>query len=144
VPLAEEEQRVDNALLLDTSVVSIFLKPSSVHAMRLQKLQRKLTDKSLYISLVTVAELLFWAAKRSWGEKRRTQLDNHLHVFGVLAPTRATAEIWAVTKSVCETHGVPVAPHDLWIASAALEFDIPILTADNDFRHIPDVSVITS
>lgn len=135
---------MDKALLLDTSVVSIFLKPSSVHAVRLQKIQRELTDKSVFISLVTVAELLFWAEKRSWGEKRRTQLDQHLHVFGVLAPTRATAEIWAETKSACEKDGLPVEPHDLWIASAALEFGIPILTADNDFGRIPDVAVIAS
>lgn len=74
---------MDNALLLDTSVVSIFLKSSSVHATRLQKIQQELTNKV-------------------------------------------------------------VEPHDLWIASAALEFDIPILTSDNDFDRIPDVSVITS
>jgi predicted nucleic acid-binding protein len=93
--------------------------------------------------LVTVAELLFWAEKRSWGEKRRAELDYRLRAFGVLAPTRATAEIWAETKNACEKNGVPVEPHDLWIASAALEFDIPILTADDDFDRIPDVSVIT-
>jgi predicted nucleic acid-binding protein len=135
---------MDNALILDTSVVSIFLKSSSVHAARLQKIQRKLTNRIVFVSLVTVAELLFWAEKRSWGEKRRTELDHRLHAFGVLAPTRATAEIWARTKHTCEKHGVPVEPHDLWIASAALEFDIPILTADNDFDRIPDVSVIPS
>jgi predicted nucleic acid-binding protein len=135
---------MDNALLLDTSVASIFLKSSSVHAARLQKIQRELANRIVFISLITVAELLFWAEKRSWGEKRRTELDDRLHAFGVLAPTRATAEIWAETKDACEKRGVPVEVHDLWIASAALEFGIPILTADNDFSGIPDVAVITS
>jgi predicted nucleic acid-binding protein len=61
---------MDNALLLDTSVVSIFLKPSSVHAARLQKIQRELANRIVFVSLVTVAELLFWAEKRSWGANR--------------------------------------------------------------------------
>lgn len=135
---------MDNALLLDTSVVSIFLKSSSVHATRLQKIQRELTDKIVFISLVTVAELLFWAEKRCWGERRRTELDRSLRIFGILEPTRTTAEIWAETKSACQVNGVAVEPHDLWIASAALEYDIPILTADTDFDRIPDVSVISS
>ena len=135
---------MDNALLLDTSVLSIFLKSSSVHAARLQMIQRELANRVVFVSLVTVAELLFWAEKRVWGQKRRTELDHRLGAFGVLAPTRATAEIWAKTKNACEKRGVPVEPHDLWIASSALEFDIPILTADNDFDRIPDVSVITS
>ena len=125
---------MDNALLLDTSVVSIFLKSSSVHATRLQKIQQELTDKVVFISLVTVAELLFWAEKRSWGEKRRTELGYRLRTFGVLAPTRAAAEIWAETKNVCEKHGVP---------SSRMIFGSRRLRWNSIFRSLPRTMILT-
>ncbi len=133
---------MDNAVLLDTSVVSVFLKASAVHASRLQLLQQAVAGTIAFVSFVTVAELLFWAEKRGWSQKRKSDLDNRLRTFGVLDPTRTTAEIWAETKASCESKGIVLQPHDLWIASAALEFEIPVVTADGDFDRIPDLTVI--
>jgi tRNA(fMet)-specific endonuclease VapC len=133
---------LDNALLLDTSVVSVFLKTSQVHADRLAQAQRVVSGKVCFISFVTVAELLFWAEKRNWSDKRRSDLDNRLRAFGILDPTRTTAEIWAGTKVNCEANGRPMQPHDLWIAAAALEYELALLTADQDFGGVAGLTVI--
>ncbi len=131
-----------DAVVLDTSAVSISLKASTVRAVRAEALQAALAGKVAFISFVTVAELLFWAEKRHWSDKRRADLDRHIRAYGVLDPTRTTAELWAETKAYRESLGTPMQPHDLWIASAALEYDLPLVTADGDFEAIPDLTVL--
>lgn len=128
--------------MLDTTTVSVLLKASATHATRVAALQALLAGKLAFISFVTVAELLFWAEKRNWSDKRRADLDQHMRSYGVLDPTRTTAEIWAETKMYRESVGKRMQPHDLWIASAALEYDLPLVTADGDFDAIPDLAVI--
>ncbi len=128
--------------MLDTAVVSVLLKTSSTHASRVAALQALLVGKVAFISFVTVAELLFWAEKRDWSERRRLDLDQHMRSYGILDPTRTTAEIWAETKAYRESIGKPMQPHDLWIASASLEFELPLITADGDFDAIPDLMVV--
>ena len=129
-------------VLLDTTIVSIFLKVEKIHETRRQQIESYLGGKIALISFVTVAEMLFWAERRQWGEKKRAELDQRLRAYGVLDPSRSTAELWAETRRKCELSGKQVGAHDLWIAAAALEHDLPLVTADGDFDKVPDLTVV--
>jgi predicted nucleic acid-binding protein len=133
---------MDNAVLLDTNAVSILLKEASVHAARRTALENLLRGKFGFISFVTVAELLFWAEKRKWGQGKRDALDGKIRSLGILDPTRDTADIWARTRASCEDAGQVVQHHDLWIAAAALEHGLPLVSFDDDFDCIPGLQRI--
>jgi tRNA(fMet)-specific endonuclease VapC len=127
---------LDNAVLLDTNIVSLLLKEATTQESRRSHLDRMLQGKVAFISFVTVAELLFWAEKRAWGQKKRDDLDVRLRAFGILDPTRDTAGLWAQTKAAASGNGCTLQPHDLWIAAASLEHDIPLVSDDGDFDHV--------
>jgi tRNA(fMet)-specific endonuclease VapC len=129
------------AVVLDTNVVSVFLKVSVVHERRRLAIESFVKDKIALISFVSVAEMLYWAESKNWGEKKRQDLDQRLRVYGILDPSRTTAELWAAKKRECTASGINVAPHDMWIAAAALEYDLTVLTDDGIFRRIPGLKV---
>jgi tRNA(fMet)-specific endonuclease VapC len=127
---------LDNAVLLDTNIVSLVIKEAAVHDTRREKLNAMLRGKIAFISFVTVAELLYWGEKRGWGQKRKDDLDVRLRAFGVLDPTRDTAELWARTRAAANASGRTLQPHDLWIAAAALEHELPLVSDDGDFDQV--------
>lgn len=129
------------AVVLDTSVVSIFLKVSAVHESRRSAIESYVRGKIALVSFVSVAELLFWAESRNWGEKRRDELDQRLRVYGILNPSRTTAQLWAIKRRECKAIGVDVAPHDMWIAAAAFEYDLTVVANDGIFGRIPGLKV---
>lgn len=114
----------------------MLLKVSDVHEVQRDKLRAELSGKIAFISFVTVAELLFWAEKYNWGPKRRDELDEKLRPFGVLDPTRDTAELWARARQLTTANGKTLGHHDLWIAAASLEHDLLLLSNDSDFDAI--------
>jgi len=126
-------------LLLDTGIVSAFLKPAEPHETRRQAVESRIRGNIGLISFITIAELYYWAEKYSWGPARRQELDSRIKNYLVLDPTRDTADIWAKTKRTCELKGRVLGAHDLWIASSALEYDVTLLTTDRDFSAIPQL-----
>lgn len=134
---------MQNAIILDTNAISLLLKVAAVHEPRRQQLIETLRGKIAFISFVTVAELLFWAESRGWGQKKRDDLDVLLRAFGVLDPTRDTAELWARTKWKAQSSGKSLQPHDLWIAAACLEHEIALVSADADFDHVTGLTRIS-
>ena len=60
-----------NIILLDTNIVSFLQKGDS----RAKLYAPYLQGQHLAISFMTVAELYQWAAIRSWGERRKKQLE---------------------------------------------------------------------
>lgn len=131
-----------DAVLLDTGIVSIFLKTSLVHQQRRTAIEAEIRGKIAVISFVTVAELFFWAEKANWGESRRANLDDQLRHYDVLHANRTTAKLWARTKLQCELAGIAMGANDLWIASAALEYGLPLVTTDRDFSAIASLAQI--
>lgn len=60
----------------------------------------------------------------------------------VLAPVDAiVAARYASTCVELKRLGRPIPENDLWIAAICLERNIPLLTADGHFRHVPGLDV---
>ncbi|MCK5525493.1 MAG: hypothetical protein KAI83_20375 [Thiomargarita sp.] len=62
--------KIIESVLLDTNIVSFLLKGDT----RAQDYEVYLQNRTLTISVMTVAELFQWAAIRNWGERRVSQL----------------------------------------------------------------------
>ena len=69
-----------NTILLDTNIVSYILKRDSRAALYAPHL----LNHELAIAIMTVAELLQWAAIRHWGEARIRQLEAEFDKYTIL------------------------------------------------------------
>ncbi len=61
--------------------------------------------------------------------------------FESLPVTPAIAEAYARLRAALMAKGITLPDPDYWIAAHALEENLPLLTTDRDFRHMPELNV---
>jgi len=127
-------------LLLDTNLVSILFKPGySLH----QKCLRIATGHQWFISFMTRAELLMWPRVNRWGSTRREELIHHIDLCTTLLPDEDTCVFWADIMTESRGAGRPLTAADAWVAAAALQWDLALVTADyHDFEHLNGLTLI--
>jgi len=64
--------------------------------------------------------------------------------FELLTVTAATAETYARLRVDLSAKGITLPDPDYWIAAHALAEDLPLITTDRDFRHMPELYVHTT
>lgn len=129
-----------SVLLLDTNVVSILFKPD--HHLH-EECFRIAVGQQWFISFMTRAELLLWPRINRWGESRRTALMNHMNLSTTLLPDEDTCAAWAEIMTESRLSGRVIAPADGWIAAAARQWELPLVTADyRDFEHLDNLTLI--
>ncbi len=127
-------------LLLDTNVVSILFKPDNV---LYQKCLGIVAGSQWFISFMSRAELLLWPRANHWGARRREKLMGHIDLCTTLLPDEGTFGIWADIMAESQVAGRPVTPSDAWVAAAARQWDLALVTADyRDFEHLDGLILI--
>ena len=130
-----------NAAAIDTDVVSITLKGSSLAPFYQGILQGRL----LAISFMTLAELERWALERNWGLARKADLWLHLHHYTVIPSTRELCAVWAEVTWRAKEKGKPIQTADAWIAATALLYRVPLATNNrSDFEAVDGVQLLSA
>ena len=111
-------------VVVDTDVVSFLFKSHSLAP----AYQTILAGRPLAVSLITLAEIEYGMEVKNWGVSRRELMHRFLARFTPLAPDTETARLWARIKSGCEKKGRPIAFADAWIAAAALQLNVPLVS----------------
>jgi tRNA(fMet)-specific endonuclease VapC len=120
--------------------VSILFKP--VH--ELHKLSFGIVaGHQWFISFMTRGELLLWPKVNQWGSARREELARHIDLCTTLFPDDSTCEVWADIVTESRVSGRPITAADAWVAAAARQWDLPLVTADHrDFEHLDGITLI--
>lgn len=129
-----------SVLLLDTNVVSILFKPK--HILHRQSFEI-VAGHQWFISFMTRGELLLWPRVNHWGSKRRVNLAKHIDLCTTLFPDESACAIWADIMAESLVAGRPITAADAWIATAARQWDLPLVTADyRDFEHLDGLALV--
>ena len=82
---------------------------------------------------------------KNWGSSRRDLMRRFLARFTVLLPDTDSARVWARIKSGCDKRGRPIAFADAWIAAAAIQLNVPLVTHNaRDFRAVESLTILTA
>ena len=127
-------------LLLDTNVVSILFKPDHSLYHRCFEI---VTGHQWFISFMTRGELLLWPRVNRWGSRRREELVSHIDLCTTLLPEEETCALWADIMVESRVAGRPITTADAWVAAAARQWDLALVTADyRDFEHLSGLTLI--
>jgi len=128
-------------VVVDTDVVSYLFKNHSLAPVY----QAILAGRPLAVSLITLAEIEYGMTAKNWGATRRELMHRFLARFTPLLPDTETASAWARIKSGCEKKGRPITFADAWIAAAALQLNVPIVTHNaSDFDAVENLMILTA
>ena len=126
-------------VVVDTDVVSFVFKTHALAA----AYQTILAGRSLAVSLITLAEIEYGMEAKNWGTTRRDLMRRFLARFTVLLPDAATARVGARIKIGCDKKGRPFAFADAWIAAAAVQLNIPLVTHNaSDYRSVENLTIL--
>jgi predicted nucleic acid-binding protein len=92
------------------------------------QMTRLLVGHSFSLTFVTVAELYLWAEVRSWGERRRHDLEAWLDEVPVLPYGATVARTWGRLGAGSRRRGRPRPINDMWIAACCIASKVPLLT----------------
>ncbi len=93
---------------------------------------RVLAGKSIALSFITVGELYLLAELRSWGERRRHELEAWLDRVPVLASDNLVASKWARLTAAARKRGRPRPANDTWVAACCHANEVALLTYNRD------------
>lgn len=127
-------------VVVDTSVVSIIHN----HDDRAPYYERQLAGRRTFISFQTLEELWYGAHKDNWGEKRRTELAQHIEQYHVVWANPELIRLSARLRSDRRSAGRELKSADAWIAATAILLACPLASHDGDFADIPDIKLLRS
>ena len=96
------------------------------------------------IPLAVHAELLVGVqmARDGDAERRRLSRTYQLLQADVRRPTRETAQAWSALSLQLRRIGRKVPHNDVWVAAAAVELHLPLLTRDKHHAGLPGVTLV--
>jgi predicted nucleic acid-binding protein len=137
--LTDTAGTVTAAVLLDTDVFSrVFLQGNRDDVGR--SWARVLEGRTVVIAVQTVVELRVWPRRRSWGEKRTSDLEAMIgSVSTIPVNDRVQAAyvdltVWAMGAG----HGIHAKDHtaDRWVAATAMAYDLELAAIDGIYSGI--------
>ena len=124
--------------LLDTNTVAYFFKGKGRVAERLMSV----APSAVFVSTVSICELLVGIAKSAQARKRRRQLDQFTSAVTVLDFSLLEADACARLRAKLEKLGRPIGPLDNLLAATALAHGLVFVTHNTrEFSRIEGLQV---
>lgn len=121
-------------ILLDTSIAVWLLRG------REDVVQRAKQEGDVGIAWITHAELLVGAFYPGADADLARKIRRFADSVAVLYPTAATCERYAQLQADLRRAGTQIPSNDTWIAALALQLGLTVVTADEHFAQVPELS----
>lgn len=127
-----------NVLVIDTNAYSDLRRGNP----RIEKIIN--TTSTTYVPVIVVAELKAGFLSGNRADINMQELGKFLETPGtqVLQINGDTADHYAKLASYLKKNGTPIPINDIWIAALCVQYDLPLLTSDSDFKKLPQVKLI--
>lgn len=122
--------------LLDTNIIIAFLGREPAILANLAQAEY------FAISCITAGELRYGAHNSGRVEANLHRIDELLRDAIVLNCDEQTSDLYARCKINLKRKGRPINENDLWIAATAMQCGLTLVSRDNDFAAIDNLSLV--
>ncbi|MDZ4672349.1 MAG: type II toxin-antitoxin system VapC family toxin [Phototrophicales bacterium] len=120
---------MNDAYLLDTNAIIAMMNGKS-------DITPLIKEATIYLPIITIGELYFGAQNSGRVENNLARVEETHKSYTILYCDDKTARLYGEISAQLSTKGRPIQHNDMWIASLALQYDLILLTQDNDFNHV--------
>lgn len=125
--------------MLDTNICIFAIRNSNNNV--LKKFREHLDDE-LYISSITLAELMYGVEKSRKPEQNRNALLQFLTLIDIKEFSEKAAIEYGKIRAFLENQGTPIGPLDTLIAAHAVSENMILVTHNTkEFLRVPDLTV---
>ena len=125
--------------MLDTNICIFAIRNSNDNV--LKKFHEHLDDE-LYISSITLAELMYGGEKSRKPEQNRNALLQFLTLIDIKEFSEKAAIEYGKIRAFLENQGTPIGPLDTLIAAHAVSENMILVTHNTkEFLRVPDLTV---
>lgn len=124
---------MNGKLLLDTNaVIDLFRGDHAAH--------EAIAEAEVFLSSTVLGELLYGAERSARADENRRQIEQFALEVPVLSCDEESARYYARIKDQLRAKGSPIPENDIWIAAVAQQYGLMLLTRDQHFQSILDLS----
>lgn len=121
--------------LLDTNIViALFKQDASV----IEKLKMA---SQVYHSSVVIGELYYGAYHSTRKEENTERIEEYVNNTIILSCDEYTSKVYGQIKANLKKKGTPIPENDIWIAATAIQYDLILVSRDQHFDHINNLSL---
>jgi tRNA(fMet)-specific endonuclease VapC len=135
--LSQIPRSISNELALDTNVAIELLNHPANSLVRVGE------ATNLALPVVVVGELIFGARKSSRIAENLARVDDFIRRARVLTCDLDTARIFADVRLGLRRKGKRILEDDMWIASSAIQWGLPLATRDIHFSYVDGLQVVS-
>lgn len=127
---------IGNNFILDTCfIIDVFENKTNV-----KKFQK---HKSISIPAICIGELYYGAFLSKLPSKNILKIDEFVANFPTLNINEQTSVFYGKIKSELKKNGTPIPENDIWIAALTLQYNSTLVTNDNHFNLISNLSILS-
>lgn len=120
--------------LLDTVIVVAYFNDE-------RAILDRLAGITFYVSSITIGELYFGAYRSRYVTDNVRRIREFLPFSTILPCDEITGDYYGQIKQQLAAKGRPVPENDIWIAAAAMQHGLTLVTRDRHFREIDGLAL---
>lgn len=106
-----------------------------------QTIQYVASLHKIYVPVIVLGELYYGAYKSNQTPLRIQEIKQVEQAVEVLQVSPTTAKIYGEIKNQLKLDGTPIPENDIWIAALAKEHNLPLLTRDQHFQYVTNLTI---
>lgn len=121
--------------LLDTNIViALFANENKI-------IERLEAIENVYIPVIVLGELYFGASKSKKVKKNIKRIETFANNSSILSCDSETAQYYGSIKKGLKVIGKPIPENDIWIAAITKQYELILLTRDEHFKLVQEISL---
>jgi len=126
---------VSGKVLLDTNIIiSLFAEEKSV----LDSLNKA---EGVFVPSIVIGELNFGARKSTRVQENLERINIFVASNVILSCDAVTAFYYGRVKEELRQKGKPIPENDIWVAAIALQYDLTLITRDEHFKEVAELTI---
>lgn len=100
------------------------------------------TASEVFLPVITLGELYYGARKSAWSAPNIARINAFAGRNSILDCDLATAQHYGAIKDALRAKGRPIPENDLWIAALAIQYNLTLVTRDDQFNNIDGLTIV--
>jgi len=122
-------------VLLDTNIViALFAKETVIE-------QRLAEAAEVFVASIVLGELYYGVQQSARVEANVTRVNTFAASNAILGCDTTTAQYYGAIKNQLRAKGQPIPENDIWIAAIARQHQLTLVTRDEHFRAVDDLTI---